>query len=331
MDKTAPEWYDTIEKRGGIDMTELGITCEIMLPMLILLLLGWFLRKVNWLSGETAGSMNKLVFKLFLPVMLFNNMRAMSSAGTPDPKYLIFLFVSVAGIFAAAFVLVPKLVHDPAKQGVMVQGIFRTNFAILGIPLMESMFGEAGILVYSLAVPVVIPLNNVLAVVALSAPMGKTAGIKKILKDILTNPLIIACAAGAVCLLLNIRFPVIVEDSLNKIAGITSPLSLLVLGASLKWQGIRDNRNELLWTVLLKQLIIPAVMFTVAVLLGFRGAQLGVMIILFGAPCAVSSYPMASSMGGDGPLAASQVVLTTVFSMGTLFALIYIGKLLALI
>ena len=154
-------------------MTELGITCDIMLPMLILLLLGWILRKVNWLSGETAGNMNKLIFRLFLPVLLFNNMRSMSSAGAPDPKYLIFLFVSVAGIFIAAFLLVPKFVKEPAKQGVMVQGIFRTNFAILGIPLMEAMFGETGILIYSLAVPVGIPLNNVLAVVALSAPAGK--------------------------------------------------------------------------------------------------------------------------------------------------------------
>ena len=312
-------------------MKELGITCDIMLPMLILLFLGWILRKVKWLSGETAASMNKLIFRLFLPVMLFNSMRSMSAAGAPDPKYLIFLFVSVGLIFAAAFLLVPKFVREPAKQGVMVQGIFRTNFAILGIPLMEAMFGETGILVYSLAVPVVIPMNNVLAVVALSAPAGKKAGAGKILKDIVTNPLIVACAAGAVCLLLNIRFPSIVEDALGKVAGITSPLSLIVLGASLKWQGIRDNRKELLWTVLLKQLIIPAVMFTAAVLLGFSGPQLGVMIILFGAPCAVSSYPMASAMGGDGPLAASQVVLTTVFSMGTLFCLIYIGKLLALI
>lgn len=312
-------------------MAELGITCNIMFPMLILLVLGWVLRKVNWLSGETAGAVNKLVFKLFLPVLLFNNMRSMSSAGSPDLKYLLFLFLGVAGIFVAAFLLVPRFVHDPKKQGVMVQGIFRTNFAILGIPLMESMFGEPGILIYSLALPVVIPLNNILAVVALSVPAGKSTSKKKMLKDIVTNPLIVACALGAVCLLFNIRFPQVMEEALSKVAGIASPLSLIVLGASLKWEGVRDNRKELIWTVLLKQLIIPAVMMTLAVLLGFRGAQLGVMIILFGAPCAVSSYPMAAAMGGDGPLAASQVVLTTIFSMGTLFALIYIGKGLALI
>ena len=107
------------------------------------------------------------------------------------------------------------------------------------------------------------------------------------------------------------------------------PDSLLVLGASLQWQGVRDNRTELVWTVLLKQVIIPLVMLGLAVLLGFRNEALGVMLILFGAPCAISSYPMAEAMGGDGPLAASQVVLTTLCSMGTLFVLVYVGKLFA--
>lgn len=312
-------------------MAELSVTLNIMLPMLILLVLGCFLRQIGWLKSETASAMNKLVFKLFLPVLLFNNMRSMSASGEPDVKYLLFLFASIGLIFLLAFFLVPKFVDDPRKQGVMVQGIFRTNFAILGIPLMESMFGEPGILIYSLALPVVIPMNNILAVVALSAPGGKKTDRKKMITDMVTNPLIIACILGALFLVLDIRLPDVLEDSLKKVAGLSSSLSLIILGASLKWRGVKDNRKELTWTVLLKQLIIPAVMFTVAVLLGFNGPQLGVLIILFGAPCAVSSFPMAEAMGGDGDLAASQVVLTTIFSMGTLFALIYIGKLLALI
>lgn len=312
-------------------MAELGITFNIMMPMLILLVLGWFLRKINWLKSETASAMNKLVFKLFLPVLLFNNMRSMASAGEPDVKYLLFLFASIGGIFLITFLLVPRFVKEPKKQGVMVQGIFRTNFAILGIPLMESMFGEAGILIYSLALPVVIPMNNILAVVALSVPGGKKTDVKKIILDVIRNPLIIACALGAVFLAFRIELPYVLEDSLQKLAGVSSTVSLIVLGASLKWRGVKDNKTELTWTVLLKQLIIPAIMFTIAILLGFKGPQLGVLIILFGAPCAVSSFPMAEAMGGDGDLAASQVVLTTIFSMGTLFALIYVGKLLALI
>ena len=177
----------------------------------------------------------------------------------------------------------------------------------------------------------VIPLNNVLAVVALASCSGKKPSVKKLLRDILTNPLIVASALGGLLLLLRVQLPTVLEKVCSQIGGIASPLSLLVLGASLRWQGVKDNRRELCWTVLLKQAVIPFVMLGLAVLLGFRNEELGVMLILFGAPVAVSSYPMAEAMGGDGPLAASQVVLTTIFSMGTLFVLIYLGKLLSVL
>ena len=309
-------------------MAELQVTLEIMLPLLMMLLVGWLLRQTGLMKGETASALNKLIFRLFLPVLLFNNIRSMDTSSTPGPGFAAYLFLGVFCIWLLAQVLVPRFVRDPRKQGVMVQGIFRTNFAILGIPLMEAMFGQSGMAAVTLALPVVIPLNNVLAVVALASCSGKKPSVKKLLRDILTNPLIVASALGGLLLLLRVQLPTVLEKVCSQIGGIASPLSLLVLGASLRWQGVKDNRRELCWTVLLKQAVIPFIMLGLAVLLGFRNEELGVMVILFGAPCAVSSYPMAEAMGGDGPLAASQVVLTTIFSMGTLFALIYLGKLL---
>lgn len=312
-------------------MAELQVTLEIMLPLLMMLLVGWLLRQTGLMKGDIASALNKLIFRLFLPVLLFNNIRSMDTANTPGLGFAAYLFLGVLCIWLLAQVLVPRFVRDPRKQGVMVQGIFRTNFAILGIPLMEAMFGQSGMAAVTLALPVVIPLNNVLAVVALASCSGKKPSVKKLLRDILTNPLIVASALGGLLLLLHIQLPTVLEKVCSQIGGIASPLSLLVLGASLRWQGVKDNRRELCWTVLLKQAVIPFVMLGLAVLLGFRNEELGVMLILFGAPVAVSSYPMAEAMGGDGPLAASQVVLTTIFSMGTLFVLIYLGKLLCVL
>ena len=318
-------------KKGGDTMAELQVTLEIMLPLLIMLLVGWLSRQSGLIRGETASAMNKLIFRLFLPVLLFNNIRTMDVRSAPGPGFAAYLFLGVLSIWLLAQYLVPRFVHDPRKQGVMVQGIFRTNFAILGIPLMEAMFGQSGMAAVTLALPVVIPLNNVLAVVSLASCSGQKPSAKKLLRDILTNPLIVASALGGLMLLLRIQLPSVVEKVCSQIGGIASPLSLLVLGASLRWQGVKDNRRELCWTVLLKQAVIPFVMLALAVLLDFRNEELGVMVILFGAPVAVSSYPMAEAMGGDGPLAASQVVLTTIFSMGTLFVLIYLGKLLCVL
>lgn len=312
-------------------MAELLVTLDIMLPLLIMLALGWLIRKIGWLNQQVVSVLNKLIFRLFLPVLLFNNIRTLDIASTPGLGFSAFAFFGVLALFLLAWLIVPRFVKDPRKSGVMVQGLFRSNFAILGIPLLEAMFGSAGTVVASLAIPVVIPLNNVLAVLALATCSGKRTSVWKMVKDILLNPLIIACFLGGVFLLLQLSLPSALDKVCSQLAGLASPLSLLVLGASLRWAGVKESRRELIWTVLLKQLILPFSMVALAVLFGFRNEELGVMLILFGAPCAVSCYPMAEAMGGDGPLAASQVVLTTIFSMGTLFALIYCCKLLALV
>lgn len=312
-------------------MAEFQITLGIMLPILLQLGLGWLLRRVGWLKGEVAAELNKLIFRLFLPVLLFNNVRSLSVSDAPDWSFELFLFAGVMAVFLLASWLVPRFEPSVRKRGAMVQGIFRTNFAILGIPLMEAMFGAQGITMVSLALPVVIPLNNILAVLALAAPSGQKAEPGKLIRGVVTNPLIIACALGAVCFLAGWALPETLDKVCNQLGSVATPLSLLVLGASLQWQGVKDNRRQLVWTVVLKQAIIPIVMVTAAILLGFHHEALGVILVLFGAPCAVSSYPMAVAMGSDGDLAASQVVLTTIFSMGTLFVLIYAGKLLGVL
>lgn len=312
-------------------MAELKITLDIMLPVFIMLALGWLLRRTGLLCGDVPGKLNKLIFQLFLPVMLFENARSMESLATDDLSMTIFIFFGLLIIWLCAMLLVPRFEKDPRKRGVLVQGCFRSNFAILGVPLLDAMFGQRGLIAVSLAMPVVILMNNTLAVVSLSVHAGKKMDLGRILRNVITNPLIIGCALGMICFGLGVTFQPPVEKVLSQLSQVTTPLSLLVLGASLNWQGVRHNRTQLLWTVLVKQAIVPAVMITLAILLGFSFEELGVLIVLFGAPCAVSSYPMAAAMGGDGELAAGQVVLTTLFSMVTLFVLIYVGKLLAVL
>ena len=311
-------------------MQEFLITLDIMLPLLLLLFCGWGLRKLGLMKDQVTSGMNQLVFKVFLPLLIFNNIRTLDLSTPPEMKLSLFMAGSILCIFFAAQTVAPRLVPDLRKSGVIVQAIFRTNFAILGIPLMTSMFGQSGIAAITLGMPVVIPIFNVLAVVALSGTGGKVS-VKQLLLKIVTNPLIIAVAVGLVFLLLNLSLPKAADSVANQLANLTSPVSLLVLGASLRWEGVKSNRKELFFTVLIRQLLLPCLMMTIAMLLGFRGTDLGVLIILFGAPIAVSSYPMAVGMGGDKDLAAGLLVLSTVTSMGTLFLLIYVSKLLAFI
>ena len=310
-------------------MQEFLITMDIMLPLLLMLAVGWLLGRMGLIKESIASSMNQLVFRVFLPVLLFNNIRTLNLDEAPGLGFSAYCVFGVLGIFLLAQLIVPRFEHDPRKVGVMVQGIFRSNFAILGVALMTAMYGQSGIAAVTLGLPLVIPLNNILAVIALSS--GNKVNPRALVKNVVTNPLIVASALGGIFLLFKMPLPAVLDNVCGQLANLASPVSLLVLGASLKWQGVKNNSKQLFWTVLLKQLIIPVAMVGLAILLGFHHEELGVMIILYGAPAAISSYPMAEAMGGDGTLAASQLVLTTVFSMGTLFGLIYVGKLMGVL
>jgi len=310
-------------------MQELFITMDIMLPLLLMLLLGVVLRKIGWMPEGIVPGMNQLVFRAFLPMLVFNSIRSLDVSASPGLEMTLFITLSIIGVFTVAQLLMPRFFPDPRKSSVMVQGVFRSNFAVLGFGLMSAMYGASGEAAVSLALPIATLLNNVLAVVAFSR--GEKINPLKMLRQVLTNPLIIAAALGVVFLLTGWQLPHVVDEVCLDVGGLASPVSLLVLGASLKWQGVKDNKRELAVTLVIKQLILPAVMVTLAALLGMRQEALGVIVILFGAPGAVSSYPMAVAMGADGTLAASQLVMTTICSMGTLFALIYVGKVLCLL
>ena len=186
-------------------MAELQITLDIMLPVFILLALGWLLRRVGLMPGDVPGRLNKLIFSLFLPVMLFDSVRSLETNQAADWGFQLFCLLGISGIWLLAMLIVPRFEKDVRKRGVMVQGVFRSNFAILGVPLMDAMFGESGLAAVSLAMPAVVVVNNVLAVISLTSQSGQKADLKKIILSAVTNPLIIACALGGLFLLIDIR------------------------------------------------------------------------------------------------------------------------------
>ena len=214
-------------------MQEFLVTLNIMLPLLIMLGIGWLLRHIGWMTEPVTQGMNKLVFRLFLPVLLFNNVRTLDVANAPGLSFAAYLFFGVLGVYGLAQLIVPRLVKDPRKSGVVVQGVFRTNFAILGVPLMQSIFGQAGLATASLGLPVVIPLNNVLAVLAL-LPCGGKADFRSVIRKIVTNPLIIGVALGGLCLWSGLALPSPIDKVCTDLGSLATPVSLLVLGASLR-------------------------------------------------------------------------------------------------
>ncbi len=305
-------------------MESLLLSVEAVAPIFLLMLLGYGLKQVNIATKEHFDAINKLIFKIFLPILLFYNIYKTDLSLVFDPKLILFTVIGVLLVFAVGYGLVFLLTKDNAKRGVMLQGFFRSNFAILGIPLVNYICGDTAGGLSSLMVAIVVPLFNILAVITLERFRDGKVELGKLLKGIITNPLVIGCVVGALFLLLDIPLPSFLETAVSDAASIASPLAIVVLGASFRFSDIKGNLKELLVTVGTRLLIVPALAITAAVLLGFRGEALICLMVIFGAPTAVSSFSMAQQMGGDEKLAAQIVVFSSVLCLLTLFGWIFL-------
>lgn len=305
-------------------MDSLLLSVEAVTPIFLLMLLGYGLKQFKMATKDQFNAINRLIFKIFLPILLFYNIYKTDIGSIFDGKLVIFTVVTVLIVFGIGYGLVFLFTKENAKRGVMLQGFFRSNFAILGIPLVNYVCGDNAGGLSALMVAVIVPLFNVLAVITLERFRDGKIQIGKLLKGIVTNPLVIGCAVGAIFLLLDIQLPSLIETTVSDAASIASPLAIVVLGASFNFSTIKTSIKELAITVCTRLLIVPALAIAAAVWLGFRGEALVCLMVAFGAPTAVSSFSMAQQMGGDEELAAQIVVFTSALCLFSLFGWIFL-------
>ena len=312
-------------------MENLILSFNVVLPLFLSIALGYALRCMHMLDETTQKSLNKLVFKVFLPIYVFNNIYTTNIAVAFQPGLVALTMFGVLAIFAFLMAFIPRIEKENAKRGVMVQAIFRSNFVLFGLPVAVSLCGEANVGPTSLLIGFVVPVFNVLAVVCLETFRGGKADFRKILKGIATNPLIIASVLGIAMNLSGVPLPSGVRKSITDLGRVATPLALVALGSGFQFRRIRGYVRQLIICISGKLVICPLVMVAIAALLGFRGDMLVPVLVLFASPVATSSYTMAEQMEGDGTLAASLVVLTTALSILTMFLFIFALKQLGLV
>lgn len=312
-------------------MSNLEVSFSVVFPIFLSIALGYFLRIVKVWSEPTISKVNRLVFKAFLPVSVFLNIYNSDLSQSFDMSIVSFTVVAILTVFLFCSVLVPLIEKEPRRRGVMVQGMMRSNFVILGVPVVESVFGSQGSAMAAALITFVIPMYNVLAVITLEINRKGKPNFLKILLGIIKNPLIIASVLGVIALLLKIKIPGLVMKSMKSWASVATPLALVTLGGSFEFSKIKSGARQLLTVLFARLIAVPAVVLGAAVLMGFRGVSLMTLLAVFATPTAVSSYTMAQQQGGDGELAGQIVVFSSLFSMVTLFGFIYIMKTLAFI
>ena len=307
-------------------MNNFLLTCNIVFPIFLVMLIGFLARRFGLMDEATVKGCNKLVFRIFLPVSLCRSIMRVDSSTAMSGALPLFAMAGTLAVFAVCMLLIPRIEPENSRRGVMIQGIFRSNYAIFGIPLTQALFPQGDGGVAAMMVVAVIPVFNVLAVVTLEIFRGGRFDLKRIVIGVLKNPLIWGCLIGYAVMKTGLKLPSVVNSTVDSLASLASPLALFVLGASLKPGKVAGNIRALLVSVGGKLLAVPAVMLAIAYLLGWRGAEFATLMIVFGSPTAVSSFTMAEQMGGDPDLAAQQVVLTTVFSAVTIFLMVFLFK-----
>ena len=331
----------TVER---IYMNDIIFAINATLPIIIMIVIGYVLKKIHLLEEDTAKKLNTLVFKLFLPVMLFLNVYKIQNFANIDFAFVLYAI----GITVLAFLIGIPVMHvlfkDNRQRSVMLQGIFRANYALVGIPLAELLFGEEGSIMASLLSAFIVPVFNILAVICLTV---YSAGEKKpslvdVIKGIAKNPLIQGIACGLVALgvraifiELGIGFRISdvapVYKTLNYLSSVATPLSLLILGARFELSAIPHLKRHIILGTINRIVIVPLVGISVAVLLGrFTGAQFAAFVACFCTPVAVSSVPMSQEMGADAELMGQLVVWTTVFSSASIFIASYVLRVLGI-
>lgn len=306
------------------------VALSAVVPMFCLMSIGAFVKWRKWLTDEELNHMNRMVFRVFFCCMMFHSIYTTDLASTFRPKLMLFGACGVLVIFALLMLIVPRIEPDNKRRGVIVQAIFRSNFVLMGVPIVANIFGDANIAISTMMIAVIVPLYNILAVFALETFRGGKFALLPILKGVLKNPMILGAIAGATLLILGVHVPAPVLKPIGQISAATTPVALIILGASFKFGSTHEHRRQLLGCIFGRLILVPSLLLTAAILLGFRGIDFVTLIAIFGTPCAVVSFAMAQQMGGDADLAGNCVVFTSALSCFTIFCWILLFKTLGI-
>lgn len=314
-------------------MDNLIFSLNATVPVFLLMILGLFLKKIGWINDDFADKMNKFVFRLPLPLVLFKDLATVDFKEAWDTRFVLFCF-GVTMVSIAISAGISCLWKDKSIQGEFIQASYRSSAALLGIAFIQNIYGTAGMA--PLMIIGSVPLYNVIAVLVLSLSGKEKQGLdrkvlKKTLKGIVTNPIILGIAAGFLWSAIRLPIPYIMERAVENVAATATPLGLMAMGASFDIRKAFAKIKPSVTAAFIKLIGFCALFLPAAVHMGFRREELVAILVMLGSATTVTSFVMAKNMGHDGVLSSGVVMLTTLFTAFTLTGWLYILRSLGLV
>lgn len=305
------------------------------LPVFLVIVLGWFLMQKKMFNDNFVNIINKYVFKVALPVLLFKDIATTPIRDVFNPKFVIFCMVGTTIMFMGIWALTAIFMKDRTMVGAFTQAAARGSAAVLGIAFVQNIYGDSGMT--PLMIVAAVPLYNIYSVIILTVcandqvHTNAAATIKRAFINILTNPIILGIAAGVPFSLLNIELPPIVLKTVTSVSQTATPMALLAVGAGFEGRKAIKKTKPTLIATFIKLIALPAIFFPFAIAMGFRESALVAILVMVGSPTTVTCYIMAKNMGNDEVLSSSIVVTATLLSSITLTFWIFLLKSMNLI
>lgn len=300
-------------------MESLKMAAGVVLPMAMTMGVGMLIRVIGIIDRATMKKMDVITYKLFSSVLIFYNIYYTDFSQISNPGYLLYGFFGLTAMFVFALTFPYRWIPERPTAAAFGQAVFRANYIIFGAAVATSIYGPGKIGLVMMMGALTLPMINAMSAIILEVGrQGKSVTVKGLVMPVITNPIVLSTIFGLIINFLGIGIPDLVMEVVEDLANMTTPMSFLSIGVSLSIQAF--TKKKILFTaVSLRLVILPLILVTGAVLLGFRGIELCSLLVLFAAPSAVNSYPTAVAMGADGDFAGQMVAASTICCLPTFF------------
>ena len=314
------------ERLGSFLISNFFLSLNVVAPLFLIMACGFVFKKRGLITDDFLVRGNALCVKLFLPALLFESLSTNDVGAIFRPKLVIYAVGCVLFLFLALFAIIPHMEKDDDRKGVLIQGIFRSNFALFAMAIVMNLYGGEATAITAMLVSFVAPIYNILGIVAIQYYGNKKDGAKGIIKSILTNSMIIAALLGVLVSLLKIPMPIAITRTIADLSKASTGFALVLIGGNFTFANIEKYKRELRIGILGRLVIVPAIFIPLALLLGFRNDELVTLMVLFATPTSVSNVAVSQQGNGDYKLSGMLVVMTSALSCFTLFVIIFLLK-----
>lgn len=302
---------------------------NVTFPIFLVMVIGYFLRRIGMLDENFVTVANRFNFKVTLPFMLFRDISSVDIRAVFDLKYVLFCALVSTACFWLIWGGAKLFLKEQSMRGAFVQASFRSSAAVMGLAFIENIYGTSAM--GPLMIVGAVPLYNIFSVIVLTfegnqGTENRSRKMKEACANIAKNPIILGILLGIAASLARVDFPVIVDKTVNSVAQMATPLALITIGAGFEGRRALAKLKPTIAAALIKLVAQPLVFLPIAAMLGFTGEKMIAILIMLASPTTPSCYIMAKSMNNDGTLTASVIVMTTLFAAFTLTGWIFLLK-----